>query len=81
MSIIEKIFLEYLDGNFRVKPDIRLDRERWAKIRKFKESLALSENQAEKFDQLLFEICCDYQQPAFLDGFRTAFDLMLEVIG
>lgn len=81
MSIIEKIFWDYQERNFRVCPDLRKDRERSARMREFEKSFAMSAEQAERFEQFLYETVCDYQQSAFSDGFRTAFDLMTEVVG
>ena len=81
MSIIEKIFWDYQEGRFRVEPDHSKDRDRSARMREFEKSFAMSAEQAEKFEQFLYETVCDYQQLAFADGFRTAFDLMTEVVG
>lgn len=79
MSIIYKIFEDYLERNFRVTPDLSEERKRGKKMSKLEESFALSKEQKEEFEQFMFETCCDYQQSAFFDGFKVAVDLMFEV--
>lgn len=81
MSVIEMIFWDYLDRSFRVKPDSSVDRGNSARLREFEESFAMSDEQAERFEQFLFGICCDYQRTAFSDGFKLAFVLMFEAVG
>ena len=79
MSIIYKIYEDYLEREFRVKPDLSEDRKRGKKMRKLEESLALSKEQKEKFEQFMFETCCDYEQSAFFNGFKLACDLFFEI--
>lgn len=81
MSVIEAIFEDHLERKFRVKPDPAVDREKSARMNRFEKEFSMSKEQAEKLEQLFFEICCDYQQMGFSDGFKTAFDLMFEVAG
>lgn len=79
MSIMHKILEDYLERNFRVKPDLSESNRMYEKMNKFKDSLALSEEQKKKFEDLFFEMSCDYQESGFYDGFKTAFDLMSEI--
>lgn len=81
MSVIETIFEDHLERKLRVKPDLAIDREKSARMSRFEKEFSMSEEEAEKFEQLFFEICCDYQLAGFSDGFKTAFDLMFEVAG
>lgn len=81
MSIIDAIFHDYMERCFSLKPNLGEDREKSARMREFEKSFAMSGEQAEMFEQFLFEICYDYQQLAFSDGFKLAFDLMAEVVG
>ena len=81
MSVIKTIFEDYQERKLRVKFDLNADREKSARMSKLEKDLSMSEEQKEKFEQLFFEMCCDYQQIAFFDGFRTACDLMYDVAG
>lgn len=81
MSVMKTIFEDYLERRLRASPDLNVDREKSARMGKLEKDLSMSEEQKEKFEQLFFEMCGDYQQTAFSDGFRTAFDLMYEVVG
>ena len=79
MSVIDIIFEEQQERKLRVKPDLNRDRERSAKMSRFEKEFAMTAEQVERFEQFFFELCTDYQQTAFADGFKTAFDLMFEV--
>lgn len=79
MSIIYKIFEDYCERNFRVKPDINESNRLYKKMNKFKDSLALSEEQSREFEDFYFELTCDCHQSAFFDGFKVACDLFFEI--
>lgn len=79
MSVIGTIFEGYQERMLRVKANLNMDLEKSALMSGFEKELSLSEEQSERLEQLFYEICGDYQQMAFSDGFKTAFDLMFEV--